>query len=70
MLVAGPGLAVGTADDRLTANIDLAPTIAALAGVAMPNGDPGLERGKRRPPDVQRPQNRPLPLRGIRYRRT
>lgn len=36
MLVRGPGIAAGSTNDAMVANIDLAPTIAALAGAATP----------------------------------
>jgi arylsulfatase A-like enzyme len=39
LFVRGPGFAPGAADDRFVANIDLAPTIAALAGVTLDGAD-------------------------------
>ena len=33
MLAYGPGFAAGTVDNRLTANIDIAPTLASIAGI-------------------------------------
>lgn len=39
MLAAGPPFAAGVTDPRITANIDIAPTIAALAGVTLPEAD-------------------------------
>jgi N-acetylglucosamine-6-sulfatase len=38
MLAYGPGFAAGT-DGRLAANVDVAPTVADAAGVALPNAD-------------------------------
>ena len=37
LLVRGPGITAGRSIDQLASNIDLAPTIAALAGVPIPN---------------------------------
>lgn len=39
MLAFGPRFAPGAVDTRLVANIDLAPTIADIAGVALPRAD-------------------------------
>lgn len=39
LLAFGPGFAPGAVDDRLVANIDLAVTIAAIAGVVLPRAD-------------------------------
>jgi N-acetylglucosamine-6-sulfatase len=39
MLGSGPPFAVGVTDQRVTGNIDIAPTIAALAGVSLPGAD-------------------------------
>jgi arylsulfatase A-like enzyme len=39
MAAFGPGFAAGSVDKRLVANIDLAPTIAAAAGAALPAAD-------------------------------
>jgi arylsulfatase A-like enzyme len=39
MLASGPPFAAGVTDQRITANIDIAPTIAALAGVSLPEAD-------------------------------
>jgi arylsulfatase A-like enzyme len=39
MIAVGPGFAAGAESDRLAANVDLAPTIAAAAGAALPEAD-------------------------------
>jgi arylsulfatase A-like enzyme len=39
MLASGPGIASGAVDNRIVANIDLAPTIAEAAGVDFTTGD-------------------------------
>lgn len=39
MLASGPPFAAGVTDERVTGNIDIAPTIAALAGVSLPAAD-------------------------------
>lgn len=39
MLASGPPFAAGATDQRITANIDIAPTIASLAGVSLPEAD-------------------------------
>lgn len=39
LLAFGPGFAAGAVDDRLVGNIDLAVTIAAIAGVSLPRAD-------------------------------
>jgi arylsulfatase A-like enzyme len=39
MLASGPPFAAGVTDERVTGNIDIAPTIAALAGVSLPDAD-------------------------------
>jgi arylsulfatase A-like enzyme len=39
MYAYGPGFAAGTSDERLVANIDIAPTIAEAAGVPLPDAD-------------------------------
>lgn len=39
MAVRGPGFGAGVVDDRLAANIDIAPTIARLAGARLPDAD-------------------------------
>lgn len=49
MMAVGPAFAAGLTDERVTGNIDIAPTLAALAGVALPEADgiPIFNRTKR-----------------------
>ncbi|MCC6315106.1 MAG: sulfatase-like hydrolase/transferase, partial [Thermomicrobiales bacterium] len=39
MVVSGPGIAAGETDHRIVANVDVAPTIAALAKIPLPRAD-------------------------------
>ena len=48
LLMAGPGLAAGTVDQRLIGAIDLLPTICALAGLNPPPGLPGRDLAHQR----------------------
>lgn len=43
LLIAGPGIAAGAVDDALVSAVDLLPTCCALAGVAPPEGLPGID---------------------------
>jgi N-acetylglucosamine-6-sulfatase len=48
MMASGPSFASGVTDERVTGNIDIASTIAALAGVSLPEAD-GVPIAERTP---------------------
>jgi arylsulfatase A-like enzyme len=43
LVIAGPGIERGAATERLASNVDLAPTLATLAGIAWPTALPGKD---------------------------